>query len=505
MSSEQVSLNIPVTHFQPLLSWDQRMIERLTQSAIDLAVTVGVRLDDDHEGVFLKEAASKGAKANWNTRAVEFTQTDIEETVAVLQRSQPAAQPLRERIVCPSRHEKFLAGNGANLFFDYDAWQAKRGTQADLVELSQWAQGCEDVDSLLAPVLLQDVDRRLEPIVNFALRSKYFHKKVYVDQPVEPIQVKYLPRMQEIVSQRRGYPSYRLAPWEFMNSPFRIGLRAVETMLARVDSGACDVMGIGSMTISGMSAPVTIPGVAVQMMAEVLAGLTLVRILRPGFGLLAEVGSGTLDLRSGNVRFSGIRCNLQNLAAKDLFVRGLGVDPNCLTHYREANEPGMQALYEFGMAQAFFSCVLNRCYPEIGGLACGSIFSPEQAVLDIQSIKEFNELAHGFPASEEELGLEDIVACGFDNSYHMSSEHTLAHMTDAVTFSDYLYRGLPAGAHHNKDKNQTDELMEKAAELVKTAKAKGRKVDPDTELANELYEFVKQAAAELGVEAPVLL
>ena len=74
MSSKQVSLNIPVAHFQPLLSWEQRTIDRLTQSAIGLAVTMGVRLDDDHEGVFVKEAQSKGAEVDCDTRTVKFTE-----------------------------------------------------------------------------------------------------------------------------------------------------------------------------------------------------------------------------------------------------------------------------------------------------------------------------------------------------------------------------------------------------------------------------------------------
>ena len=64
-------------------------------------------------------------------------------------------------------------------------------------------------------------------------------------------------------------------------SPPFPGETAVETMLARVDTGACDVMGLGSMTVSGMSAPVTIPGVAVQMMAEqALPVICLSRIMR---------------------------------------------------------------------------------------------------------------------------------------------------------------------------------------------------------------------------------
>ena len=505
MLSDHAALNIPVAHFQPLLSWTQETVDHLTQAAVGLAVTMGVRLEDDGQTGFLAEAESKGAQVDRANSVVRFTESDVAETIAVLQRSQPAAQPLRERMDRPGRDERLSAGVGANLLFDYDAWRVRPATQADLVELSQWAQGCDDIDALIAPVLAKDVDGRLEPLVNFALRGKFCRKKVYIDQPVEPIHVKYLPRMQEVVSRRRGYPPCGLAIWEYMSSPFRISSRSIETMLARVDIGGCDVMGLGSMSISGMSAPVTIPGVAVQMMAEILTGLALLRILRPSVGLMAQTLSGTLDLRTGNIGYFGIRTFLQNLAGKDLFVRGLGVDPPCMTHYREANEPGMQALYEFGMAQAFFSCVLHRCRPDIGGLANASIFSPEQAVLDIECIREFDELAHGFAVGEEALALDQIVAGGFDSSYHMSSEHTLTHMKDAAAFSDFLYRGLPAGARHNKDKHQTDELVGRAAESVRSAKAKGRQVDPDTELADELYEFIEQAAADLGMQPPALL
>ena len=86
----------------------------------------------------------------------------------------------------------------------------------------------------------------------------------------------------------------------------------------------------------------------------------------------------------------------------------------------------------------------------------------------------------------------------------MGSEHTLKHMRDGVPFSDFLFRGLPAGAQHDRSKTQTDELMEKAADSVRASVEEGAQVEPDRELADELYERVKEAAAELGVDAPPL-
>ena len=101
--------------------------------------------------------------------------------------------------------------------------------------------------------------------------------------------------------------------------------------------------------------------------------------------------------------------------------------------------------------------------------------------------------------------IEEVKQARFEQGVHMATEHTLKQVQDGVPFSDFLFRGLAAGAQHDKNHTQTDELMEKAAQAVAAARVKGRNTKPDEELGNELYEYVKEAAAELGLEAPPLL
>ena len=504
MRTQRVHINIPVAHFGPVLSWDTETIGRMVQAAAGIAVQVGLRLDDDGAGPYLKEAETKGARVDWNSRDVVFTAAQIEETMAVMRKTQPAPMPLRERTLAPQgREQQFTVGNGANLLFDWAAWQAVAPTAADLVDLCHWAQGCADVDMLVQPVMLKDVDQNLEPLYSYALMARHCRKKVLANQPTEPIHVRYLHRMQSLVESHRGFHQAML-PYEYINPPFHIGSRAVATMLARVDSGACTAMGVGAMAVAGMSAPVTVAGAAVTSLAEILAGLTLFRILRPGYGLVPNACSGALDLRTARVSYFGMHTHLVNLALWELLVRGVGVDSPCLTWYRDANEPGIQALYEFGMAQALFSSVLNKATPEIGGLACGNTFSPHQATLDIEACKEFNELAYGFEVSDHALGLEEVVRARFEQGFHMSSEHTLAFMPDGIPFSAFLPHGWPGGACHDKAHTQTDVLLERAAEAVETARLKGREAGPDTELGDALYACVREAAAELKIEAPPL-
>jgi trimethylamine:corrinoid methyltransferase-like protein len=504
METKRVHLNIPVAGFRSVLSWDKPTIDSLVDKAIDLAVKVGIRLEQDADGKYLTEAQSKGAKADWDAHAAMFSRAQIEQTIEVMRKTWPAPDPLRQMRTVPlGRDEKFFVGNGSNLMFDWDAWRVKAPTVQDVAWLCHWAQGCPDVKDFFPPVMLKDIDQRLAPLYNYALMAKYCHKNVWHEQPTEPIHVRYLDKMARLYQQHRGF-FHPVQEWEYINPPFRFGRRSLEAMLERIDTGICKEIGIGPMSVAGMSSPVTVAGMAVTALAEIFCALTLCRILRPGTGLKTVICTGSLDLRTARVSYFNMHTHLGNLATWELVVRGVGAGCTSLTWYRDANEPGLQATYEFGMAQAFFNSIMDY-FGEIGGLCNGNIFSPHQAVMDIAMAKEFNELAAGFEVDPDSLGLEEVAAARFDQGQLMGAEHTLEHMMDGVSFSDFLFRGLPAGAQHDRHHTQTQELMEKAKTTVDDQVAQGRQTPPDEKLANEMHKLVKEAAAELGIEAPPLI
>lgn len=504
MRDQRVLIDMPLAQHGAILSWDKGTIDELVNKAIDLTVKIGLRIDQDADGRYLGEARERGAGADAASGAVLFSRAQVEETIAVMRDTLPAPQPLRSRGAAESGRGGLVVGNGANLLFDWDAWQAKGPDRDELKELCRWAQGEEEVESLFAPVMVKDVNPLLEPLYNYALTCTYCRKRVWHEQPTEPIHVRYLQRMAKIVERHRGY-FQPMQEWEYINPPFRIGLRAVRTMLERVDSGACPTMGIGSMSVAGMSAPVTVPGLAVTAAAEILAGLTFFRLMRPGHGLRANVCTGSLDLRTARVSYFGMHTHLGNLATWELLARGLGVDCPMLVWYRDANEPGLQALYEYGANGALFSALYSPgSHAEIGGLCNGNVFSPHQAVLDIEAIKEFRELQAGFALSEESLGLEEIVRARFEQGHHVTSEHTLNHMRDGAPISGFFLRGLPAAANHDKAHSQTAALLQEAAKRVEAAKEQGKASQPDRPLGEELSACVNEAAAELGLPVPDL-
>ena len=174
--AEQVHLNIPGARFHNVLSWDDKTVDKLVNKAVELAVKVGVQLEEDASGVYLQEAETKGARIDWDNKAVLFSRKQIEQTIEVLRRSDPVPDPLRPLAVC-------------------------------------------------------------------------------------------------------------------------------------------DFMGIGPMSVAGMSSPVTTAGLAVTAVAEILVGLTFFNITRPGFDLKTVVCTGSLDMTNARVNFFGMHTHLNNIAA----------------------------------------------------------------------------------------------------------------------------------------------------------------------------------------------
>ena len=497
-----VNVVLPTGRATAILDWDNDTIRQLVDRAVEVLQQTGLCLVDDAEGVYLGQMERCGVKVDRTKRAVYFSEEQISETIGVMRRTGLAdgsTAGASSDIGGRRASGTYIVGNGASLLFDCDEWRARPARTAEFVGILQWAQGEDSVGELFAPCVVDDVDQRLTPIYSYALMGRFCRKPFYHEQPREVVHVKYLDEMSLLVEASRGFHQ-PMQEWEFINPPMKLALRSIETMLARIDLGLCSAVGIGSMAVRGMTAPVTVAGTAITGLAEILAGLTFFHVLRPEVHLRGVGVTGAMDLRSGRVSYGGVAAHLQNMAIWELLNRGIGAEGDFCTWYRDANEPGMQALYEFGLNQAFFSGVYRRCNVEIGGLACGGSFSPEQAILDLAAAQEYGELAGGFAVDESIIGAEEILRAGFDATGHMSSDHTLAHMQDGVSRSDVFLRGLPGNAEHEKSLGQSETLLKRASEAVKASRQKGRTLGQDEKLGNALDACVMEAAKELGID-----
>lgn len=105
----------------------------------------------------------------------------------------------------------------------------------------------------------------------------------------------------------------------------------------------------------------------------------------------------------------------------------MGIQATFQSCYRDANEPGLQACYEKALNDMFFITLAGSGGTGPGSLSNGNMFSPEQAIIDLEMDLEMSELFGGFEVSKQALGLETVLETKFKGDTIVSSEHTMKH------------------------------------------------------------------------------
>jgi trimethylamine:corrinoid methyltransferase-like protein len=494
--SKTIQLRIPRDRPGEMLTLGDEERQQIAQAAFVVLERVGVRIEGE-ESLRLLERAGGGV--DHSAGVVRFAEGEVLDTARQLARDWPADRELDPPPFEPSTG--YVVGNGGSLWFDWERWDTVAATRRDLRNLTRWAEGMDGVSGSNQFCIVQEkgLDPVLQLVDAFAIMFQHSTKPVFFAQPTEPIHVKYLNRLVALQRQR-GY-SQLIAPNEHVNLPLTLSDRAIRGMLARIDAGM-DSICMGAMTTAGVNAPLTAPGFATMATAEVLGALCVVHRLRPQVGLMAALTGGVLDMRSGGVSYQCPWAVAAHYLAVDVFRHVFGARLHYYWGYRNANEPGMQACYEWGTLNMFHRCFAGQGATEVGGLADGNIFSPEQAVMDIAMEEDAGQILGSFEFSPEAIGLDLMLEAGHDVKAYLTHPHTLAHCRSVPPFSDYWLRGAPAASQHSPGRSQTRRLMDRAHEACLDARQRGEQVQTDQPLADEAWAIVREMAEELGVPAP---
>jgi trimethylamine--corrinoid protein Co-methyltransferase len=191
------------------------------------------------------------------------------------------------------------------------------------------------------------------------------------------------------------------------------------------------------MPIAGLSAPASLLGAVVVANAEALGTICAIRSVHPEALVGAGVISGILDMRTGAVSFSAPEAALQDLALADLYRVSYGMDFLIGSGYTDAKYPSSHVLAEKAM-KFLFARLSGRGTHPVGLLNAGSVFSAEQAFVDLEICRAIH--AHLEPKAGFEAGkassaaaLAELVSVidgvGPQGSF-AETAHTLAHFRE---------------------------------------------------------------------------
>lgn len=277
-----------------------------------------------------------------------------------------------------------------------------------------------------------------------------------------------------------------------VNSPLTFDERMLEGILAYAAAGQAVI--ITPFLLMGAMAPVSVPAALVQQTAEVLTGVALTQLVRPGAPCIMGSFLSSTDMKTGSPAFGGPESAF-GLYASGQIARRLGIPwrsgGGTLTASPAVDfQAGYEALNTLCSA---FLAGANVCWQSAGWLEGGLVTSFEKFAADVELVDLLQRQFTPVRIDAESIAFDAHAEVGHAGHF-FGAAHTLERFRDCfwrptVGTTDNHDRWTRAGRpdHAARATARVDELLEAY-----------ERPPLDAAVEAELLEFVERRARELG-------
>lgn len=249
-------------------------------------------------------------------------------------------------------------------------------------------------------------------------------------------------------------------------SPLVINEGTSDKMLQTIDVGLPFIY--SNYGMSGATTPITAAGTLALLNAELLAGLTLSQLIKPGAPVILGSLPAFFDMR-GMSSFYDTHSYVMNLACAEMMV--YYQVPHCGTSGSGMGW-GADLIAAGHQWMNHLTSVMGKAglVPFVGDNFDSKAFSPTLVVYANEVIAQARRLAGGFPLNDEELAIAEIAKLGPGENY-LTSPLTLKHFRHAY-YSSEIWPNLSLEAWQERNHPQATFLLrDYTQELLTTLQA----------------------------------
>ncbi len=468
-----------VRKFKPLEILTEEELEAIHKGTLEVLWTTGVRME--HDGA-LKLLEKNGCKVDYENKRVKMPAYLVEECL----RRAPSS------FHAQARDEKYnLMVGGDTLYLavapgqntvDIDTWEPRVPTRKENYDAVSVSDALPTVHffSPYTPYFgFKGVPACMAMLESLAARIRNSTKFQCVgfSQNSEIFAIK--------MAQAAGIEILGTCAWA---PPLAVYSDAVESAFRFAEAGL--PIRIVTGQVMGGTAPATIAGGVITNNAEVIAGLVLVQLIKPGTRVLVKDFSAAMNMNSGSPGFGDVEIALHNAISSQVFRR-YGVPLDHTTAYPNAKMADYQSSYEksFRLLIAGLSGANTLLFH--GSVHGELTHHPVQAVLDDDMAGMVGRFMEGVEVNHETMATDLIRAVGPIPGHYLSKPHTrkwwrheqfVPESADRLTYPVWIDSGK---------KSCLDYARERTEEILKTHKA-----TPLTSSQEDNVEHVLEEARE---------
>ena len=276
-----------------------------------------------------------------------------------------------------------------------------------------------------------------------------------------------------------------------VNSPLRYDDRMLSALVEYTRAGQAVI--VTPFLLMGAMSPVSIPATLAQQMAEALAGIALVQLIRPGSPVVFGSFLSNTDMQSGSPSF-GTPESAIGLLCTGQIARSFGLPWRSGGGLNSSQTVDAQAAYESLMTMLpTFLAGANVVLHSAGWLEAGLVSCYEKFIVDIEILRQLRHEFTPIDFDDDALtfGAHEEVGAG---GHFLGAAHTLER------FRECFYRPLLSSTE-NFERWQRNGGLDAAAraEVVWKRTLEEYEQPPIDEAVDaELREYVDRRRAELG-------
>jgi len=248
---------------------------------------------------------------------------------------------------------------------------------------------------------------------------------------------------------------------------------------------------IGPMAQVGATAPGTLAGTLAQEHAEILAGICITQLIKPGLPVCYGGIPHAFDMRTTQLIFAGPEQALMAIAMTQM-GKHFGLPVYINVGLTDSKLPDAQAGLEAGITLACGALAGADIFGHLGIAGVDQASSLTMLVLQHEIIGYVERMLRGFDIDDETLGLDVVRSVGHDGTF-LDTMHTVRHFRQELWFPQLLDRAYWA--------NWVDEgattMQERCAEMKDRLLRDHKPVPLDDDTQRELEKVLAAARREL--------
>ena len=424
--------------YKPLTS---RGMERIYHSALEVLERVGMK---EPTPTVADLARARGCRLDDAGRLL-FPRALVEDVIAgaargfVLHGQKPAHD-----LEAHANRVHFATGGAAVKMLDSESSEYRPSTLEDLFDLARLCDTLPNIQWFARPVVATDIADWRELDLNTVYACACGTTKHLGSSITLPEHVPDIVAMLDTVLGKEG--AFRQRPFLSVHantvvSPLTFAHDSGNVAIAAARAG----MPILSLTgpQSGATAPVALAGTLVQGVAETLAALTAINLVRPGHPVIAGGWPLVSDLRTGSFTGGGGEQALLSAGMAQMMTF-FGLPSGVAASMTDSKVPDNQSGYEKGVTTLLAALGgPTFVYESAGMLASLLGCSLEAMVIDAEMISTVRRCLRGIEVTDDTLSVDVIEETARGPGHFLGHEQTLAMMTTEYVYPELADRTSP--------------------------------------------------------------